>query len=156
MTTNKKILIGVSSAIIITAGIIAIIKISKNRRLKNDCEDANGDWDRKKGICVSDSGSLVVTTDQTKSDIGRTVNVHPTLGYTNVRSSPKLDDGAVGSWFGYRLGGNFIGEATTNPIGTITQSVKGDDEYNWYKIKLTKSLDGKSSGYVREDAISFT
>jgi hypothetical protein len=155
--TTKKILIGAGAAVLLTGIIILSVKGAKNRKVKKDCEEAGGEWDRKKKKCLSEDGNLVVVDEQTKSDIGSQVNVHPTLKYTNVRSTPELDDGALGTWFGVRLtDGNYMGKVTKSPVGTITKAEEGSDNYTWYKLKLTKSLDGKTTGYVREDAISFT
>ena len=154
--TNTKILIGASVALFVTGGVILSLNIAKKRKAKNECENSGGNWDSKAKECISDEGNVIVLEEQTKNDIGKTVNIHPTLNYTNVRSSANVDDGALGSWFGVRLtDGNFIGKVTKNPLGVITQAVVGDDEYNWYKIKLNTPLEGKTSGYVREDAISF-
>jgi hypothetical protein len=32
--------------------------------------------------------------------------------------------------------------------------MKGEDGYYWYKISLSKMVEGKSEGYVREDAVT--
>lgn len=144
---KKHILWTVGAIALISGGIITYRVLSKDKRARRKLEEeiAKGGSDAAKG-----------TDTQTKGDIGKKVNVEPTLGYTNVRSSAKVDDGAVGSVFGIRItDGNFIGKAESNPIGVITEALTGDDGYTWYKVKLTKPLNGKAFGYVRQDAVSF-
>tara|TARA_R110000787_G_scaffold44415_5_gene109017 strand:- start:1142 stop:1609 length:468 start_codon:yes stop_codon:yes gene_type:complete len=155
MKTNTKIIIGASAAILIAGGIILSINLSKKRKIKKACKSTGGKWDNKSKTCLSSDGSVVVVEEQTKNDIGKTVNVHPTLKYTNVRSSPKIDNGII-QFFGIGIGGNLLGKVTSSPVGVISQVEKGDDDYNWYKINLSKPLNDNTSGYVREDAISFT
>lgn len=143
METKKVVIIAVS-AIVLIGGTIAVMNIAKKRKEKNR---EGGDGKDAK-IDTSD--------DQTKGDIGKNVKTHPTLGYTNVRSSAAIDDGWAGTWFGYRpTSGNWIGEVRTNPVGTVKQALTGDDGFFWYKIKLNKALGGKTEGYVRQDAVSF-
>lgn len=138
---TKNVVIIALSTVVLVGGTIAVIKIVKKKKdKKKNGKDAKGE----------------VSDDQTKGVIGKNVRTHPTLGYTNVRSSAAVDDGWAGTWFGYRVtDGNWIGEARSNPIGTVISSLTGDDGFTWYKIKLTKSLGGKTQGYVREDAVSF-
>jgi len=95
------------------------------------------------------------TDKQTKGDSGRVVKIHKTEGFTNIRKTPEVDDGAVGSWFGIRLGGNVLGKVEKNPVGTITSAKKGKDGYIWYGIKLNSPIEGVSEGYVRQDAVTF-
>lgn len=153
--TTKKIIIGASAAILVTGIIILSVKGAKRRGEIKDCKNAGGTWDRKKKKCISEEGTTLILDEQTKSDIGSKVNVHPTLKYTNVRSTPKLDDGTC--YFGVCFGSNNkLGKVSSSPVGTITKVEQGSDDYNWYKLKLTKSIGGKTTGYVREDAISFT
>jgi hypothetical protein len=81
--------------------------------------------------------------------IGKTV-VAGKEGYVNVRTSPEVDNESVWSW---DFENNLLGKVTDNPIGTILKSLKGNDGYIWYEVQLNKTIDGKSSGYVREDAV---
>lgn len=142
-STKTAIIVGVS-ALVLIGGTIAVIKIAKNRKEKN------------RGGGDGDDAKIETSDDQTKGDIGKNVKVHPTLGYTNVRSSAAVDDGALGTWFGYRpTAGNWIGEVSSNPVGKVMQALTGTDGHFWYKIQLNKSLDGKTNGYVRQDAVSF-
>ena len=160
MKNSTKIIIGASAAILLTGVIIVSVKGAQHRRKVKDCKESGGEWDRKQKKCVGEDGSLVIVDQQTKSDIGKQVNVNSRLKYTNVRSSAEVDDGSlgtVGNWFGIRLtDGNFLKKVTSSPVGTIKKAVTGEDGFGWYEIKLSKSIDGKSTGYVREDAVSFT
>lgn len=162
MNNTKKILIGVGAAIVIAGGIIAFSKLSKNRKEKKDCENAGGEWDRKNKICVSEDGGVVSIDNQTTQDIGKLLNVSATSGFTNVRTSPKIEAPLQSIPLPYPLNqmvggvGNLIGKVEKNPLGRVTKAVKGDDGYTWYKVTLSKSINGKKSGYVREDAVSFT
>jgi hypothetical protein len=74
-------------------------------------------------------------------------------GYVNVRSSPKVDNE---NWTRLDFTTNLLKKVTTNPVGTITKRVKGEDGYFWYKIQLEKTIGKKSTGYVREDAIEIS
>lgn len=71
-------------------------------------------------------------------------------GYVTVRSSPKIDDE---NWLRLDVTTNMITKAKSNPVGTILKRVKGEDGYYWFKINLSKPVDGKAEGYVREDAV---
>jgi len=71
-------------------------------------------------------------------------------GYVNVRSSPRVDNENYGA---FDFSHNLIGQVDTNPVGTIMERTKGEDGYFWYKVKLTRPLNGKTEGYVREDAV---
>lgn len=156
MKTSTKIVIGSSAAILVAGGIILSIHLAKKRKVKKECEDSGGEWDKKKKICVKADGSTQLEGDQTKGDIGKNVRTHPTLGYTNVRSTPNVDDGALGTWFGVRLtDGNFLGKVSSNPVGKVISSLTGNDGFFWYKLTLAKPINGKTTGYVRQDAVSF-
>jgi len=147
--TTKYVLIGLGIAAAITA-VGFTLHIRKKNKDKRDAEKA------EKDIAGGGKDADKGTDKQTKGDIGKKVNVEPALGYTNVRSSAKVDDGTLGSWFGVRLtDGNFIGKAESNPVGVITEALTGEDGYTWYKVKLAKPLGGKQIGYVRQDAVSF-
>lgn len=136
--TKTAIIVGVS-ALALIGGTILVMRIAKKRK------EGKGD-----------DAKIDTSDDQTKGDIGKNVKVHPTLGYTNVRSSAAVDDGWAGTWFGYRpSAGNWLGEVSSNPVGKVTQALTGDDGHFWYKINLEKPLDGKTVGYVRQDAVSF-
>jgi hypothetical protein len=156
MKTSTKIIIGSSLAVLITGGVILSVSLAKKRKVKKECEDRDGVWDKDKKMCINSDGSSALESTQTVGDIGKEVRTEPTLGYTNVRTSPEVDDGALGTWFGYRpTEGNFLGKVTTNPVGKIISSLTGNDGYFWYKINLTKAIDGKTVGFVRQDAVSF-
>lgn len=71
-------------------------------------------------------------------------------GYVNVRSSPKIDNE---NWGKFDFSHNLIKKVSSNPVGSILERVKGEDGYYWYKISLTQPANGKSEGYVREDAV---
>ncbi len=136
---NKKTIIIVSSLTLIVGGVIAYLTLNNSS---------------KKGTrTVKGEDGKVTVDSQTAGLIGKTVNVSD-LGYTNIRSTSKIDDGYIGEWFGARIGGNVIGEVDSNPIGTIKDTKSGDDGFIWYKVKLTKSIEGKSEGWVREDAVN--
>jgi hypothetical protein len=142
---NKKQIILLSSVIAIAIGGFITYEVIKKRR--NDGKGNNG---TKK---VKGEGGNVKVSSQTANLIGKKVSISD-LGYTNVRSTASIDDGYIGSWFGLRVGGNVIGEVSTNPVGTILDTKSGDDGFIWYKIKLNKSIDGISDGWVREDAVN--
>lgn len=158
--STKQIIIAATLVSVVAGGIILTVHLARKSKLKRDCKSAGGNWDKKQQRCLSESGTTVVLDDQTKEDIGRKVNTHPTLKYTNVRSSPKIEDpsvlGYLGAIFGSTPTSNIIGRVTQNPVGVIQQSQTSDDGYTWYLVKLNKNLEGKTTGYVREDAISFT
>lgn len=71
-------------------------------------------------------------------------------GYVNVRSSPKVDNE---NWGRFDFFHNLIKQVKSNPVGSILSRVKGEDGYFWYKINLDQPVNGKSEGYVREDAV---
>jgi len=71
-------------------------------------------------------------------------------GYVNVRSSPKVDNE---NWGRFDFSHNLIKQIKSNPVGNILSRVKGEDGYFWYKISLDQPVNGKSEGYVREDAV---
>lgn len=152
---TKKILIGSATALVLAGGIILTVHLSRKRKVRKECEKAGGEYDKKLKRCLTESGATVVIDSQTQDDIGRTVNTHPKLKYTNVRTAPTVDEGYLGGYL-FGLGDNMIGKVTKNPVGKIIKAEKGDDDYTWYKIKLSRSIEGKDTGYVREDAISFT
>ncbi|MBL4574819.1 MAG: hypothetical protein JKY51_01805 [Opitutaceae bacterium] len=74
-------------------------------------------------------------------------------GYVNVRSSPKVDNE---SWTRLDFTTNLLKKETSSPVGTIEKRVKGADGYFWYKLQLEKAIGGKSTGYVREDAVEIS
>ena len=76
--------------------------------------------------------------------IGKTLNTK--YDKINVRETPVVDDGLIFD--------NLLGVVRQNPIGVVLESVIGEDGYNWYRVKLTQPLDGRSEGYVREDVIT--
>jgi len=139
----EKKYIYITTAVVVILGVGSILtyrQINKNK-------------DSKEGKTEDDEtdGSVVVkpTDFQDKNIIGKQVRTHPTLGYTNVRSTAKVDDGYFG------LGSNKIGEVKINPIGVVTGTLAGEDKFTWYIIRLTTPIDGKTTGFVREDAVSF-
>lgn len=71
-------------------------------------------------------------------------------GYVNVRSSPKVDNE---NWGKFDFSHNLIKQVSTNPVGSITERLKGEKGYFWYKIILHKAVEGKTEAYVREDAV---
>ena len=68
--------------------------------------------------------------------------------FVNVRTSPKVDNLSLFDW-----DDNLIGKVEKNPVGNVVSSIIGDDGYRWYRVDLRVPLDGKSEGYVREDAV---
>jgi len=72
-------------------------------------------------------------------------------GYTNVRSSPKVDNE---SWARLDFKTNLLGKINNNPVGAIQKKLTGEDGYHWFEIELDKPLMGQTTGYVREDAIT--
>lgn len=135
MTTKKTIIISSSIATVLFGGYLLAMYIKRKPTNKGDKKDKKN------------------RNPQTSNLIGREVKISD-LGYTNIRSSATIDDGYIGAWFGARLGGNVIGEVDTNPVGNIIDSKNGDDGLIWYKIKLKKPIEGKSEGWVREDAVN--
>lgn len=86
-----------------------------------------------------------------KSLIGSSVYVGSS-GYVNIRTSPKVDNVNVLS---LDFDDNVLGKSSESPVGKIIKQVKGDDGYFWYEIELSKSIEGKTTGFVREDAVKF-
>ena len=72
-------------------------------------------------------------------------------GYVNVRSSPKVDNI---NYVTFDYTHNLLKQVKTNPVGTISERIKGEDGYFWYKIVLTQAINGQEIGYVREDAVN--
>ena len=69
--------------------------------------------------------------------------------YVNVRDSAEVNNKNLPfDWVD-----NLLGEVRTNPIGKVISQVTGADKLNWYKIELSKPLDGVNIGYVREDVV---
>ena len=74
-------------------------------------------------------------------------------GYANVRTSPKVDNE---DWKRLDFTTKKKKKVTVNPVGTIEKRVKGGDGYFWYKLQLERVVEGKSIGYVREDAVEIS
>ena len=146
---NKNTILTISAIAVVLGGGAAIYFVRKKNADKRAAAKAAAQ------IAAGGKDAPPASDTQTKGDIGMKVNVHPTEGYTNIRSSAKVDDGAVGSWFGLRLGGNFMGKVESNPVGIIKGVVSGGEGHTWYEIELKTAIDGKKVGYVRQDAISF-
>lgn len=71
-------------------------------------------------------------------------------GYVNVRSSPMVDNE---NWLRADFTNNLLKKVTSSPVGTILKRVKGKDAYYWYELQLETPIDGKPTGYVREDVV---
>ena len=88
--------------------------------------------------------------------------VFPTkeLGFVNVRTSPKVDDGQVLPLIG-RVSSNLLTkvEGSNTPIGTIISTAKDnstDPPETWYKLRLDPILAKKTdyrNGYVHSDYV---
>ena len=89
-------------------------------------------------------------TKEEQKLIGKLVS-YGSEGYINVRSTPKVDNE---NWGALDFSHNLIKQVKSNPVGSIVERVKGEDGYYWYKISLSKTVEGKSEGYVREDAVT--
>lgn len=121
--------------------------------------------------------------------IGKTVELGSN-GFANIRSTPEIPNSGLdlkdvrwydvlslgASYAGRQAydyttsysGSNLVTVIRTNPVGTITNVVKGKDGWNWYKIsyKGGEASDGtlgsailaasgtQRTGYVREDAVN--
>jgi hypothetical protein len=71
-------------------------------------------------------------------------------GYVNVRSSPTID---TKNWLRLDNTTNLLKKVTASPVGKIEKRIKGKDGYYWYQLELATPINGKATGYVREDAV---
>jgi len=71
-------------------------------------------------------------------------------GYVNVRSSPTID---TKNWLRFDNTTNLLKKVTASPVGKIEKRIKGKDGYYWYQLELVAPINGKATGYVREDAV---
>jgi len=75
-------------------------------------------------------------------------------GFANVRSSAEVNN--ISAW--YDPFDNLLGKISAGtPIGTIysEQYDNMTPKMRWFKVKLTKKLDGNQYGYVRGDNVTF-
>ena len=74
-------------------------------------------------------------------------NVVVSGSYANIRSSAKVNNGAINNLLGKVSGKGKV-------IGTLMSSGKSieyGDKKTWYRVKLSTKLKGRVSGYVRSD-----
>jgi hypothetical protein len=95
--------------------------------------------------------TLYPATKSNNAEIG-----HPYAeGFANIRETAEVNNSQGWSdlWQNNLLGK--IGAGT--PIGTIysEQYDNMTPKMRWFKVKLTKKLDGKQYGYVRSDTVTF-
>lgn len=132
----KKSHIFIASGLLVATIATAVIlkRVKKNKRVKEGLESGTG-------------GST--------SLIGKTVSLTKE-GYVNVRSSAEVDNKNYCNeltGIGYDCTDNKIGKSTSNPVGTIAKTVTGADSMIWYHLNLSSPINGKSKGWVREDAV---
>jgi hypothetical protein len=92
----------------------------------------------------SKSASTTTTSSKSKTkgySVGDVIYPKDSDGYANVRKEPNRDSDRI------------IKITVPNKIGTISQ-IKTDTNGNkWYKVTLTKKVDGYSSGWVKSDVV---
>lgn len=76
-------------------------------------------------------------------------------GYANIRTSPEVNNsqGWQDLWID-----NLLGKVSTgSSIGTIVSEHYDNmtPQMRWFKVKLTKKIDGKQYGWVRSDNVTF-
>jgi hypothetical protein len=93
--------------------------------------------------------------DAVKSLIGKNVYPSSSTGFTNVRTTPKIECIGFFAW-GRDLcyDTNVIVEAKERPFGTILSSTTDDKGQIWYRVKLKTPVKGQSEGFARWDAVS--
>jgi len=77
------------------------------------------------------------------------------VGYANIRTSPAVDNNK--QYFGI-WGDNLLGKVSVgSSIGTIVSETYDDlvPKMRWFKVKLTKKIDGEQYGWVRADNVTF-
>jgi hypothetical protein len=75
-------------------------------------------------------------------------------GFANIRTSPEVNNKS--SW--YDPIDNLLGKVSAgSSIGTIISEQYDDmtPKMRWFKVKLTKKIDGKQYGWVRGDNVTF-
>jgi len=75
-------------------------------------------------------------------------------GFANIRTSPEVNNKS--SW--YDPIDNLLGKVSAGAsIGTIISEQYDDmtPKMRWFKVKLTKKIDGKQYGWVRGDNVTF-
>jgi hypothetical protein len=76
-------------------------------------------------------------------------------GYANIRTSPEVDN--TNEWGGI-WGDNLLGKVSAgSSIGTIVSEQYDNmtPKMRWFKVKLTKKIDGEQYGWVRGDNVTF-
>lgn len=76
-------------------------------------------------------------------------------GYANIRETPEVNN-AWSTWYDYK--DNLLGKVSAgSSIGTIVSEQYDDmtPKMRWFKVKLTKKIDGEQYGWVRGDNVTF-
>lgn len=130
MKTKNVIII---SSVVLVLGISAMLMFRKPKdKIKEDPNDAE-------------------TKERLEGLVGKNVYPSSQYGYTYVRETPEIDDWIDATpWKA-----NWFKKATEKPFATVLYTTEGSDGYTWYKVKLKTAEDGKTEGFVREDAVSF-
>jgi hypothetical protein len=82
------------------------------------------------------------------SKLGRVVYPIKKNGYVNVRYENYVDEGIIDNLLTVIY--------YPNQVGEVKEIRKGkEDDYNWYKVKLSKPVYDDKYGWVREDAVEF-
>lgn len=132
---RKTLIIAGGTLAVTLIGALAFRAFKKAKNVREGNELPSGE----KGLAALTSSSIV----------GKPVS-YGSEGYVNVRTSPNVDDNSIWS---FDFDNNLLGKVETNPVGKIRKQIKGDDGYFWYEIDLSKPIDGKTTGFVREDAV---
>jgi hypothetical protein len=84
------------------------------------------------------------------------VQGHPYAeGYANIRETPEVNN-AWTTWYDYI--DNLLGKVSAgSSIGTIVSEQYDNmtPKMRWFKVKLTKKIDGEQYGWVRGDNVTF-
>lgn len=76
-------------------------------------------------------------------------------GYANIRETPEVNN-AWSTWYDYK--DNLLGKVSAgSSIGTIVSEQYDDmtPKMRWFKVKLSKKIDGEQYGWVRGDNVTF-
>jgi len=76
-------------------------------------------------------------------------------GFANIRTSPEVNN-AWSTWYDFI--DNLLGKVSSgSKIGTIVSEQYDNmtPKMRWFKVKLSKKIDGKEYGWVRADVVTF-
>jgi hypothetical protein len=164
MKKSTKIIIGITSIVIlgVTVFLISKTKKDKDAQLLKEKEALLKLAENQKGLSAKEVEELKAKLDKAneaeqqaiKDDLTIVVGdvkvgkfAYPKGDYVNVRNSAYVNNGWIN---------NFIYEKYTKKVGLILSvhdSTEYGDKNKWYKVQLTEPKRGTDKGYVRGDSI---